>query len=602
MPYIVDRTFECFGSAAASRGRHAIFGLLIVGLLAACADDPAPTAPLIEDPAAASFAEGSDASHVIIEPEAFNRFSMSVTTAGAFKPGVPVQIVVRTTAHLDSPETALRVVVPELDAHVTHVSPQGRASPPTRKPTRDQWTAGIAAGGTNNHVTSVVFPRPGIYHVVVEASHPVDPTTIMAHGRPVQHAAIEVVELEVAERGIRARPARGPMVMEAIQPASCIEPMSEPIRPCEPPPPYDPPPPSSVVWVWTAIWYSGPGMDTFDPVRRARVSYSGSGVPSGQSTTDNGGYVLLPCNLNNGLTNITVTLDGADVRMTATHTSVSTTLDMRPQCYGGGWVAWYNWSEARTWDNLLKVIDGSRGRFGFSRAKVNARVGGKASCGSSSCYLTGSDEIVIHPDNVWHAWGEFTAAHEYGHAVHARTSAGMSSCGGAHSWSDTRQDRCLAHNEGFASYIAFAARGSNALQPYYDQHANDNWRTICPGTGNCETRVTSFLLDLSESNVDPYGYGIHLPARNVFDMTGQCWLTFITYDLEYQYTTSRWSQSRRNDLREVWDCLEKQYPQHRGTRMDANGRWVDTILENISHPWAPLSEPVRSKVLGRLGR
>ncbi|HYR08405.1 MAG TPA: hypothetical protein VEQ60_11570, partial [Longimicrobium sp.] len=221
---------------------------------------------------------------------------------------------------------------------------------------------------------------------------------------------------------------------------------------------------------------------------------------------------------------------------------------------------------------------------------------------SSSCYKDSWDEVLINPVDVWDLRGDFVAAHEYGHAIHAKTPGGKAGgCGGPHSWNDSSQDPCLALNEGFATYIAMAARGT-AMSWYYTNHASDAWRYTCPGTGSCETRVTSFLLDLSEASVDPYGYGIQLPARHVFDMIGQCTLTFHLYDWEYQYVVNRWSQSARNGLSEVKDCLIKQYPQMRGSMLYSNGRWVDIILERISHPWAALVEPTRSAVLGRYSR
>lgn len=592
-----------------ARPRRRAAGFLVLLVLAACTDDPTAIRPPADRSEAGAVADSAGLGPVV-EPQLFSRFSIDVSTAGAFRPGAPVQIMVRTTAHIASPEVQLRVVVPELDAPARRPRTADRAAPPARKPSRDAWTASLAAGGTDRHVTPVVFPGPGTYHVVVEASHPIEPGPLVVDGRRVQHVASEMIEVEISERGVRARPARGPVeVGSARLPRDyCLQPTSttgtEWEEPCQPEPwePPPPPPPSNVVWVWTAIWYSGPDMSTYEPVRRARVNYSGSGVPTGQSTTDEGGYVLLPCNPSTGLTGITVTLEGPDVRMTATHTSVSTTINMQPQCYGGGWAAWYNWSEGRTWDNLLKAVDGSRSYFGFARGQVRARVGGTASC-PGSCYIRGADEILIYPNDVWGVEGDFTAAHEYGHALHARTPAGMrAGCGGPHSWSDAQQDRCLALTEGFATYVALTARGRSALWSHYVRHAEDYWRTICPGVGNCETRVASFLLDLSEPAVDPYGHGIHLPARRVFDMIGQCSQTFIFYDWEWDYVTSRWTQSQRSALSEVWECLDKRFPLHRGTMMDSRGRWVDIILESIAHPWAPLAEPVRSAVLGRLGR
>ncbi|HEU4886177.1 MAG TPA: hypothetical protein VFT45_28315 [Longimicrobium sp.] len=588
--------------------------LLALLVLAACSDEPMSPDRAAAPPAANALAADAAGEGVAIEPEAFKRFSVEISTAGAYRPGVPVQIHARTTAHMSSPQTSLRVVVPELDGPAAEPGAASKkARPPARKPSRDEWTASLASGATNQHVTSVVFPRPGIYHVAVEAEHPAEPGALVVGARPVQHAVGEVVEVEVSERGIRTRAAKGPVAMgssiQMIQ--ECEQPYSTPGTAanvqlaCEEPYPYEPPPPppSNVVWVWTAVWYSGPQMSTYDPVRRARVNYSGYGVPTGQSTTDEGGYVLLPCNPSNGQTSITVTLDGADIHFTYTYPSVSTTINMGTGCYGGGWVAWYNWSEGRSWDNLLKAIDGSRAYFGFARGRVNARVGGPwpSSCPTNiSCFKDSWDELLINPADVWGLWGEFTTAHEYGHAVHYRTPAGMNSCGGSHSWGDASQDPCLAHNEGWATYVAFAARGA-ALNPYYQNHANDAYRTTCPG-GNCETRVTALLLDLSEASVDPYGYGIQLPARHVFDMTAQCTLTFQLYDYEWQYTVSRWSQSRRNGVSEIVDCLKKDYPVFRGSMMYSNGRMVDIILDQVTHPWPKLVEPTRSAVIGRASR
>ncbi|HYR08164.1 MAG TPA: hypothetical protein VEQ60_10365, partial [Longimicrobium sp.] len=303
----MPQTHPQLASTCRGRARNGRLSAPVLALLAlaACADEPTSPDLAAAPQASSTVAAGSDADSIIIEPEAFTRFSVQVSTAGSYRPGVPVQIHVKTTAHMSSPSTSLRVVVPELDGHAAEAAPDGKARRPDRKPSRDQWTASLAAGATNQHVTSVVFPKPGIYHVAVEAVHPAEAGALMVGNRPVQHAVGEVVRLEVSERGVRASAARGPVAMgssiQYIEPCP-VQPYSSPgaqtdidmACPIEPPYEPPPPPPSNVVWVYTAVWYTGPGMTTYDPVRRARVNYSGYGLPTGQATTDEGGYVLLP--------------------------------------------------------------------------------------------------------------------------------------------------------------------------------------------------------------------------------------------------------------------------------------------------------------------
>lgn len=572
----------------------------LLASIGSCTGDPVkPPVTPAATPAVARVVAPGDTDRVI-DDAPLERFKVTVTLAGAYRPGVPVQAVVRTTASIASPRARIRVVVPELDVPFVESAPGGKAKRPAKFATQSEWTSSLAAGATETRVVHLVFPRPGTYHVSAEAVHDAEGVTT-ANGRYVQHAASHMVEMVVSERGVTQRATDGPAAMMLPYCDPNIDPSCEP----EPPPP--PPPAPTVVWVYTAVWYSGPGMTTYDPVRRARVNYSGVGLPTGQTATDEAGYALLPCNPANNNTNITVTLEGADVRMTMTHTSVSTTLNMGPTCYGGGWVAWYNWSEGRAWDNLLKAIDGSRGYFGYARGRINARVGGVDSCDGNSCWLNGANEILIVPTSVWHEWGEFVAAHEYGHAYHAGLPYGIRVCGGPHSWEDTRQDGCLAHNEGFATFVALSARGAGSgLAAYYADHERDWRRTTCPGTANCETRVAAFLLDLADpvDPGDPDGFpdDLQLPARQVLDMTGQCALTFIQYAWEYDYVTNRWTQTQRGGLGEVWDCLLKNPPIRLGTMTDAQGRSVDLIIEGISHPWPALSGATLTAATTRYGR
>jgi hypothetical protein len=161
---------------------------------------------------------------------------------------------------------------------------------------------------------------------------------------------------------------------------------------------------------------------------------------------------------------------------------------------------------AGAFTHILRAVAGSRAQFQpFSRGPLDVRLDG----GTNISYYSSSDDRITIANSgqnaaVWGSYGWFTAAHEYGHALHEKALGGIFKSeycpSGGHAFGLSTNGGC-AFYEGFADYHAAVALGvSSGLGGFYSSEVAYHALFRDPSSGNPsqdELPVAAFLYDLS---------------------------------------------------------------------------------------------------------
>lgn len=209
--------------------------------------------------------------------------------------------------------------------------------------------------------------------------------------------------------------------------------------------------------------------------------------------------------------------------------------------------------EFQVFRNFVTVINNSRASMGYSRGwlKVKTRPGSDA-----SNYSDFWDDVEIYSEDIWHDWGRFTAAHEYGHALHEEGLGGnvaSGACPKPHYINVASNEQC-AFSEGFADFHGVFTMPA----PQYPTsgttlyRAESRWDDYSGGIST-EGKVAAFYLDLADGSGspdqisgddDPAAYG----GRYIGDAIRNCVITWredvsqINEDeVVQQYNERSWS-------------------------------------------------------------
>lgn len=162
---------------------------------------------------------------------------------------------------------------------------------------------------------------------------------------------------------------------------------------------------------------------------------------------------------------------------------------------------------AHLFSNFRSVIPLTRSFFGHTRPVIGVNL---SSTAAISRYVTGDDRITIARNGgnaaVWDSYGRFTAAHEYGHALHETAFGGIHrflDCPSTHYFGLYSNLGC-AWVEGFASFVAWAVWTPQIDDPRWAPAAGTNpWRnSALPGTV-AEADVASLLYDVVDHESSP---------------------------------------------------------------------------------------------------
>jgi hypothetical protein len=180
----------------------------------------------------------------------------------------------------------------------------------------------------------------------------------------------------------------------------------------------------------------------------------------------------------------------------------------------------------------------------------------------SSCHKPSSDQIYINDSQVGGAFGDFTVAHEYGHALHEKGlggNGGSGQCPDEHRISGAYNMQC-AYYEGFADYHAnvvnFPYFGFNLeSNSYYRGCIEYDERDRCTEYASTidgaivEGAVASFLYDLT----DPAN-----ESKDDLDYSGQYVAEIIKTCDVYNY----YSWTRANGVDHLIACFENRIPNY----------------------------------------
>jgi hypothetical protein len=491
-------------------------------LAIACSENPSePTTSSIAPPSGQDERQPPDARPLGIDLQAIDRFDIDLQATGRFRPGERIEIVARVRANLPTTAAAVRLVLPEVAAG--GVARLGQLPVGVSLPSVLQETRAMSQGQEVVRHASIVIPDPGFYRVILSVRKvSVEPD--LSSRRAVQDVAFREAWLLIDERGGRLTSTFDPSLLPAnVIPTPGPRRLSAAgaaVTAC-----------SSWQVVYLNMDAAG-GLGAYEPITGAFVKgFIGKLLFS--TSTDASGHFSVCANTSyNGsvyLANADVNVnDSPIVRFSG---SASTT---------GGTLAATSSSAARVYVNLMSTIPASRALLGYSRGQMAVAV--LTTTGTSSY---GSDKITITSNAVWGSYGIFTAAHEYGHAVHEKAlngNAASGNCPGSGHTIDGSYDMRCAYSEGFADFHAFATRGSALVATFYsDYNVERNYYYSLGSTydgSTIEGAVAAFFYDLIDGPSSPDGAnnetngdddGVQFPGRYVADIIRTCQVQVIPF-------------------------------------------------------------------------
>jgi hypothetical protein len=186
---------------------------------------------------------------------------------------------------------------------------------------------------------------------------------------------------------------------------------------------------------------------------------------------------------------------------------------------------------ARVFTNAVITVNTSRTYFP-TRPAISFRF---STISPDTYYSPNDDQIHIDWMATWGAYGIFSAAHEYGHALHHIVLGGIKTdsgtCGTTHLY-DAYINYGCAYYEGFGDYHAAVVRG--AAGGFLDSavvsgrnHGGQN------GAIN-EIGVASFLYDLTDSAGDEAFDSVQYPTSYIADVWRTCNTHFAPFPSGWQ--------------------------------------------------------------------
>lgn len=197
------------------------------------------------------------------------------------------------------------------------------------------------------------------------------------------------------------------------------------------------------------------------------------------------------------------------------------------------------------WKNLNDVIPKIDSVFGYSRGAVKWRT--RATENEGSSYNRFYDRITFRK-TYYSAW---TAAHEYGHALHNKALGGGWDAGSKCTSRDRRYnqptDYLCAFKEGFADYAGNVGAPNDLVFGSWEKQHYD---AANGKDGTIEANVAALFHDLIDDGRES-GDLTSYPGKYIADVFKSCWVT-----------NSAGRRSHRNKVSDFVWCLEKRVDQN----------------------------------------
>ena len=524
--------------------RHRYSELTVVSLvlvvLAAC-EPSAPTTPLPEPTLAVT--EDHASGHT--EFRSVPRFTIDVDAIGTFRPGEPVEVIIRGMVHIPTSDAELRVVLPEVRAAARSEWGDGFAVP-VGEPLAPSLSRdfGADSGLEISERISVTVPAPGYYRVVATLRNR-SPSDHVRDGAFVYNVAHGEAWLWIDEDGGGVTPEMD----LAVFPENAVRepgPFRSVSQSYAGPPRQGTDAAGSIALQGTpnAITYRSIyfnfDTDQFEAVPYAGVTVETCTVPSMQfvceepdwvhfltSQTDSDGYVNFDCPEEVDEYRGWVVTSNQHVLVSAPGSLSGFTGDPVADC-GDTFDSAMGSGSAHSFVHMTKTALGSIDLFGIGRPQLKVVHDANASV---STYSPSQDEVTIKSgssgnSHIWDELGVFVHGHEFGHAVHAVALNGDLSAGATSACRnrefDGETNLGCALVEGFATYHGVATRPDVGTYEIRSQIALNAW---FPGGGAdgalIEATVAAFLFDVTDPANEPHD-NVEAPGYYMRDIVATC--------------------------------------------------------------------------------
>lgn len=525
------------------------FGLLVIaGCDQASVTDSNVAVPSEQEATSGAIDGLSSSSEEVPE---VTRFELGLQAQGSLKPGKPVQITVKVYSALPTKQANLKLFLPAVAALQNS---QGSRQPvlPRGKPipTQGSWSQGIGQGQSLQRQTTIRIKEPGYYQVIASAIAESD-EALTEDGQRIRNSTTRDLWLWIDEDGGKvteefdrslfpknARKQPGPLTLKSELPKIGIASQSSDANLQRN---------SSSGSTTIYVNYVNQTSGVLEPLMGARVRYTtydgrGRQVRNSTEVIGSDGTVTIPCYSDEyyGSGTYTGTIHVQDnYRLRIYHPQTSSD---RVGSFSGEFAtdcgqqipvrAAYKMSHV--FMTMSETIENSRSFFQEERGKMHTHlewdVENSYYCGpifdplEPWCSDGGDDTIVIMDTfgsddpgdtDVGGLGGDFTVAHEYGHAVHEKALGGNEGgCSEPHSVPEAISLQC-AYSEGFADYHAAAVGfpGYYYFESTYADESDDG--SIIEGA------VAAFLFDLTDPANESHD-NVDYPGSYVADVIKTC--------------------------------------------------------------------------------
>jgi hypothetical protein len=529
--------------------RATLCGVALLGV--ACDDD------------GVGIGDGQGGAGKLMAPASVDRFSVDVRASGSFRPGQPIQITVTGAANLNTGNTTVQLLLPEVAAAERggwsrmEYGPGGAVQPALVA------RQAMSRGQSLTRTANITIPRPGYYQVIASVIQSEESPSDERPEQLVQNVAHDEIWLWVSENGGR--------VTESFEPNRIPESMHRvpgPLTPMTQAPPTartdaaEGPRTQRAAatrprtnhapisgWVDIHAMYMNQDIKNPDntygalrPIPNARYEFIiynrlGTQVQIAPGETDTEGLAFMQCysDANGwGRYKLKVYLDNNRVTMAEQLVLETQIRDFATTC---GTVANEQAltgnlpkERAHVFQNLDRAIRNGDAFFGRQRGDITVAM---SSTHSYSTYewSTAARRLIIATNpgtgfagQIWGTYGAFVQAHEYGHAYHNDVLGGVERyyynpyptpvCPTVHNMQDATNLQC-ALAEGFADYYAVVALpgGTGGIQ-------NDlEVAVYSPGATNLFGKAAGANGSIIEGAVASFFYDITDPANETHDQT-----------------------------------------------------------------------------------
>ena len=465
------------------------------------------------------------------EFDALSAFRVELSAVGSFQPGRPITVVATVKGITDVADVDVRIVLPDVEVASRNGWERGPAPIREELPAVARHRGRIQRGEVVVQRASFTVPKPGYYRVVAGAVKRSGEPDFDDAGHMMQWAVHREVWLWVSETGGRSTDAFD----ESVFPPGVVP----------TPGPLDDegdvrrvanssgaPQTAALSTTFTEhIVYFNYDTYAYEPLADARfqvvIKQGGSTISTTNGQTDSNGYFSAPCLASGQTADSKVWFEKASTVNVISSAVVLTLAASTPGFVGPLCTTVSDIypnasslanSAARIFINAQSMIASSRSFFQTTRAVVTYKMSTNV---PDTYYSEGDDHIQIDTASTWGAFGIFSVAHEYGHALHHINLGGIKHGAGtcsSHAFTGYYNLGC-AYSEGFADYHAAATVGAAgslfaSIRDGLSQVGQD-------GSIN-EGGVASLLYDLTDAANDETWDSVQFPGSYVAEIYRTC--------------------------------------------------------------------------------